>query len=844
MSKTVGERFIDWVAVMLTRHRFIVLAVLAVITLLLASQIPKIEVDPAPENLISSFEGREVNHEERFRRNFGGDSARVLVVLFEGSDVLSRSSLQYQHDLARAFQHNPAIEKVEGLTVMAIPRRVPVVRPDEPLNLEELEQQEESADSVADHFDPGVYNALLDLTEADPEHFPGGIDELGPTLQDELHTDRIVTGDRVEEGASEQIEAALEHAPLLVHRIVSEDHRVAAVALFVKQIPAREMPAVVNDLQSWLDTHRAPGSLRARVAGLPYLRASMVKQMRSDQFVLFPITVVVCALLLYLSMRWWPGVILPLAAVVVCAIWTVGGMAAMHEPLNVLNNLIPPLLVIIGISEAIHIVERYREELARVGDRLEAGRLTVASMASACFLTTLTTAVGFAALLVSKTVMLRHFGLASAIGVMLSYVITMTFVPPILTWMKPPPAETEKNRARWLDAIIVRITAAIIRQPYVSLVITFSFLVGCFVAKQWLVVDHTLLSQFKPNDPVFVSTRLMERELDGIRPLEVMIDVPNPDGTDSADLLTRVSRLEDWARRDSSVITSTSYVDVLRQSLALLTNDDQVWTKPFANDRVPRALRQLMSSRSPNPLDNWLSRDRKTIRLQVKLRDVGVRATLAFIERFESEAHHELAGTGARAAITGEAYNGSRGQEAVIGDLWGSLTMAIIMIFLQVSTLFRSVRLGMLCIPPNLVPLAGTVAYMVARDIPLSTATVIIFSISIGLADYGTIHVLSRFQEETRRGLNTNAAILRSARGTGRAVIVANLTLMAGFGVLLLSNFRPVQHFGELIAVTVLGCLVATLFMQPALLRLWGLSKAEKDRLREMRAVDPIPSGE
>lgn len=832
MPKTAGARLLDRIAVILTKRRLAVLITVLAITAAFASQIPKIQMDPAPENLISSFEGRAKSIDERFRREFG-DSSRVIVVLMEGDDVLSQPALQYQHDLARTFQRNPDIEKVEGLTVMTIPRRVAAAPSDEPIDLDALEAEaaDEAPGGAADSFDPAVYNALLELTEADPDHFPGGIDELGPALESELQTDAIVSGDRVSAEAGAQLRQALEGAPLLVRRLVSEDHKVTAVALFVKNIPARQMPRVVEALETFLDEHRAPAGVSARIAGLPYLRASMVQQMRRDQLILVPITVVVCALLLYLSMRWWPGVLLPLAAVVICAVWTVGGMAAAHEPLNVLNNLIPPLLIIIGISEAIHIVERYREELARTGDRMEAGHVTVTTMAVACFLTTLTTAVGFAALLVSKTVMLRHFGLTSAIGVMLSYVVTMTFVPPVLTWMKAPPPANEKSRGKWLDKGIVRITAAIIRHPRLALVVTFSFVVSCFVAKQWLVVDHALLDQFREDDPVYVSTQIMERQLDGIRPLEIMFDAPDDQAFDRADVLQRVSQLEDWARRDSSVLTATSYVDVLRQSLALLAADPQVWTQPFASDGVPRSLRQLMSVRTPNPLDNWLTRDRRTIRMQVKLKDVGAQATLRFLAAFEAETNRVMRGTGVTVAFTGEAYNGSRGQEAVINDLWGSLTMAILMIFLQVSTLFRSVRLGLLCIPPNLVPLAGTVAYMVVRGIPLNTATVIIFSISIGLADYGTIHVLSRFQEETRHGFNASAAILRAARGTGRAVIVANLTLMAGFGVLLLSNFRPVQHFGELIAVTVAGCLVATLFMQPALLRLWGLSKAEKAKL-------------
>ena len=119
-----------------------------------------------------------------------------------------------------------------------------------------------------------------------------------------------------------------------------------------------------------------------------------------------------------------------------------------------------------------------------------------------------------------------------------------------------------------------------------------------------------------------------------------------------------------------------------------------------------------------------------------------------------------------RFQLTGEAYNSSIGQRTVVEDLGGSMLSAVIIIFFLLAILFRSVRLGILSIPPNLVPLVGTMAYMVMRDIPLNATTVIIFSVSLGLSDHGTIHFMSRFQQETDAGMWTRAAIIRAARGT------------------------------------------------------------------------------
>ncbi len=154
--------------------------------------------------------------------------------------------------------------------------------------------------------------------------------------------------------------------------------------------------------------------------------------------------------------------------------------------------------------------------------------------------------------------------------------------------------------------------------------------------------------------------------------------------------------------------------------------------------------------------------------------------------------------------------------------MFGSLALSALVIFVMIALLFRSARLGLLSIPPNIVPQVGTVAWMVLRGIPLNASTAIVFSVAIGVSVDLTIHGFARLIEEEERGLLRRAAILRSARGTGRAVVVSCATLILGFAVLLFSSFVPVRQFGELIAAALTFSLLATLVFQPALLMVLG----------------------
>ena len=336
-------------------------------------------------------------------------------------------------------------------------------------------------------------------------------------------------------------------------------------------------------------------------------------------------------------------------------------------------------------------------------------------------------------------------------------------------------------------------------------------------------VDHALLDQFDETDPVYTTTLLIEEKLGGVRPLEVVLASTEQDHFMQPEMIDSIQRIRNWAALRPEVIRSLSYADMLRESYALLTGDPSVRSENFKRVKQVRGLVTMMSQRNSSPLSYWLTEDGTKARIQFKLRDIGAKATLRFVDELRHEIDSELGNDKTvSVSFTGEAYTGSLGQVAVVSDLTGSLLLAVVVIFLLLAFFFRSIRFGLLSIPPNLIPLVATMAYMVWREIPLNVSTVIIFSVSLGLAVNATIHVLARFREEMRGGIGREASLVRAMRSTGRAIVISCITLMAGFGVLLASSFVPVRIFGELFAVTFGGCLVATLVVLPPLLRVAG----------------------
>ena len=843
----------DWLARLVTERRKLVVWVSVLVTLAFATQIPKLTADPAPESLLSSFEGEEYALIQQHFEQWFGKRREAVLLLVEADDVLSRGTLQRVQDISLYFAEKPWVEKVASITTLSIPRRVKgavdedggdldslddldglqeVGGPDEEGDLDDLDdldsldEPEDRPDAESKPEDP-VFNALLDIIESDPDRFPDGIRKLGPALLVELRTDPIVKGTEVTEAEASELTEAITSNPLLVGRLIDEDHTVAGIALQLPELGPKEMREAMDDLRDSLERPEFQ-DIEVHVGGLPYLRSVIVSKMRADNLRLIPLTVLVCLILLTLSFRWAPGVLLPLAAVAITALVTVGGMGLFGEPMNILNNVIVPLLIIIGISDATHLIQRYRDEVHAEDDeepdRQAAGRRTVRAIAVACLLTSATTAVGLGSLVVSKTVMLRHFGLTAGLGVMVSYVIIITFVPAVLSWATPPKrADVRRERTSMFTNVTSGLVARLLRWRWAVLGITALFTLGAGYVASQITVDHALLDQFDETDPVYTTTLLIEEKLAGVRPLEVVLVSTDEDHFTDPAMVEEIQSIRNWAALRPEVIRSLSYGDMLRESYALLADDPTVRSENFRSKKQVKGLVTMMSQRKPSPLSEWLTEDGKKARIQFKLRDVGAQATMRFLDDLEDEIDATLEGESTvSVSYTGEAYTGSRGQAAVVNDLLGSLLVAVVIIFLLLAFFFRSVRLGLLSIPPNLIPLVATMAYMVWREIPLNVSTVIIFSISLGLAVNGTIHVLARFREEMHHGIGREAALVRAARGTGRAIVISCVTLMAGFSVLLLSSFVPVRNFGELIAITIGGCLVATLLVLPPLLRVAG----------------------
>ncbi|PJB42108.1 MAG: hypothetical protein CO108_12215 [Deltaproteobacteria bacterium CG_4_9_14_3_um_filter_63_12] len=667
--------------------------------------------------------------------------------------------------------------------------------------------------------------------------------------------------DETNPALARQVAKWVNEEPLLERVVVSAD---GSKTTFVVELSeeARQINTLLGvvdrldaQLAIWekdLDSHPD-----LELSGLPSVRVDIITALQKEQMRFLPITGVLMSLLLLWMFRRAAGVLLPITSVLLALAWTMAILVLIDQPINIINSVLPTLMMIIGLSDGIHLLSRASEEATVDRPREEIIVSTVKHMGMACFLTSLTTAIGFGSLVMARTEILQNFGLHTAMGVMLTYVSTLLFIPAMLTWMRPPVRSgLTATSPGLIERGMVYISLYVRTYPKRQVVIGVA-LIGAAAAASvaWGNIDTRLLETFPEGHKTRVLTHEVEDEFSGVLPLIISIDAEEKGYFEAPENLQKLSALAQTvkARDPEMVLKTASVYDLLQVFRSAYLNDPSLRDTPFANRAQVKTVLRLYRQDAEADVNRWLDPENRHALVSVRIRDLGAKRGKALVAIVVEEVE-ALFGEGSaegvidakppphrqkvQVRLAGDVYLASAGMMNFIYDLMSSLGMASFLIFGVMTLLFRSVRIGLISILPNILPLVGTSGWMALRGIELNTSTVIIFSISLGLAVDDTIHFLSRYKEERKQGFSINEAVERTYLGAGRAIVITSVVLICGLAVLLTTDFMPTRYFAELSGCTVIGALAGDLFILPACLILFDketASGAPQDSVQEQK---------
>ena len=753
------------------------LALVAIVTVGLCAQIHRVRVDSAMESIF--LQDDELERYREFRDEFGDDEIIVAGIRVRESDVFHPTIL---HTIARI---TAAIE--------ALPEEYGVDR-------------------------------VVSLTNVHDVSGRGGTIAAGLLIPEIPERDADVRALR---------ERALAN-PLFVRNLVSPDGRSAAINVLIAHRPGN-----LTLKETLVQTVRSIGKVECRdvdcvFAGIPVLTHYTSEYMRRDMLLFVPVTVLVIAIILWVTFRSALGVLLPLTTVGLAVVWTVGFVGLIGRSITIVASAVPSLLLAVGVAYSLHVVAQYYQESAH--EPTERVSQTLRRVMRPVVGSGLTTFIGFGALVFSEVPQVRDFGIYAAFGVASATFLAVVLVPACLSFHRgrmprmAAPGRVAGPVGRALEgvgAFAVRRRVAVVA---VGAVVAAASLWGAAAVK----VDTDYAAFFKRGSEPLEGLAFMRNHLAGERPINVVVRTRGErlDGVLEPQVLRLLEDIEQTLTAHPLVASSLSIVGYLKNMHHAVRGGEPAGREFASGYGIPDsrelAKQYLAGYARPHELGRLMSPDGNAAIVIGRSSIISSDEFLGFVSDLRRRYGHadEQGGRQATAlpaaevSVTGSMYLLSKASIAIPRDMRRSIALASLLIALVFFVWFRSVTIALIGIGANLLPVLTYFGFMTLAGITLNTGTAVIASIALGIAVDDTMHFLTRYQERRQREGAADAA-RATVRTAGRAMLFTTVATACGFLVLTLSSFTPLVALGWLTAATMVSALLADTIVLPAMLSLF-----------------------
>lgn len=603
----------------------------------------------------------------------------------------------------------------------------------------------------------------------------------------------------------------------LVGTLFSEDAK--AVSLFVQTSDNLAKQPGDTLIAALYGEIKRLGLQEHHVAGKVLAQSVFIEKMKIELAIFMSASILLVILFLWIAFRSVWGVLVPLVVVLLSVIWSLGVMGLFDKPIDVMTVLLPTIMFVVGMSDVIHILSRYITEIGHGLTKMQALRLTIREVGLATLLTSLTTCVGFLTLLTTSIVLIREFGLYTAIGIALAFVLAFTVLPAILLLAKRPnPRRARRTDLSW-PMLLRRIYTFVLRRPYPILYTSLGIVLVSLVGISMIRVDTTLLEDLGDDDPIIRDFQYFEEKFSGVRPFELHLIAGPGNSMYDLEVLQEIDKLETYLYQTYGLNFITSPATVVR-TLYRAQNGGlpDAYTLPANEQEMHQIKRRLAAFSKRSELRAVVTTDQQEGRLAGKMTDVGsVRAT-ALNDSLKAFIDQHIDPSLLQTRITGSAVMLDKNNEYVVSNMLQGLLIAFLVVAVLVGFIFRSLRMVVISLIPNIIPLLMIGGIMGFLGINMTVSISIIFTIAFGIAVDDTIHFLGKLKVELRKGKSLPYAIKTTFISAGKAIIITSCILVAGFLTLVLSSFDATFYVGVFVSLTLVFALVADLLLLPVLI--------------------------
>ncbi len=608
--------------------------------------------------------------------------------------------------------------------------------------------------------------------------------------------------------------------PFYKNLIYSEKDSVLRTAIYLKKeiVNTQERKEfVLDDLVPLLEQQE----LDIKVSGMPYIRTLNAKNIVDEIGVFLLAALLITSGIFFFFFRSWRATFISIITVVVGVMWAFGILGLLQYEITVLTALIPPLIIVIGIPNCIFLINKYQQEIKKHGNQAKSLQRVITKVGNATLMTNLTTASGFATFIFTESTLLKEFGIVASICIVSIFLISLMIIPIIYSYLPlPKERHLEHLGKQWIGAFVDWMEN-MVRHHRISIYISsVVVLIASFIGMYQIRISGSLIEDMPKGAQFYKDIKFFEESFDGIMPVEILIDTRKKEGITQSKTLKKLERLEEHIIETPELSRPLSIVSLIKYSKqAFYGGDPEFYDLPTSNERMFMAPLLQNSATDVSLMSSYVDSTGQTARITTFMKDMGTDRMERVEENLIAQVGNIFPADTYDTLITGKALVFQKGTNYLINNLIISLSLAIVLIAIFMAWMFRSYKMIVVSLVPNLLPLLITAGLMGFIGVPIKPSTILVFSIAFGISVDDTIHFLAKYRQEL---IANNWMIKKSVYGalreTGVSMFYTSIVLFFGFSTFTISSFGGTVALGALVSATLLFAMLANLLLLPSML--------------------------
>ena len=609
--------------------------------------------------------------------------------------------------------------------------------------------------------------------------------------------------------------------------------------------PARR-DFIFNDLIPTIASFEKEYNLEVRISGMPYIR-TLNSQNIQDEILLFVVgALLITAIIFFFFFRSYRATFITLLVVMIGVVWAFGFIGLFGYEITVLTALIPPLIIVIGVPNAVFLINKYQQEVKKHGNQAKSLQRVISKIGNATLMTNITTASGFATFVFTKSQLLKEFGIIASINIVGIFILALLIIPIIYSFM-PLPKKKHLNHLekKWIDNVVNWMEEMVRFKKITIYITTVIVIIISIIGVYQIRVSGSLIEDMPKGKQFYKDIKFFENEFGGIMPLEIFIDTKKDKGVMKLSTLKKMEKINEAIEQFPELSKPISVTNLVKYSKqAYYKGIPKYYQLPTSQEQSYIFSYTKNSDGNSQMLNNFVDSTGRYARITTFMKDIGTDRMTLIQDRLKAVIAKEFPKSRYEVHLTGKALVFLKGTNYLINNLMISLSLAIFLISLFMAWMFKSYQMILISIIPNMLPLLITAGLMGFIGIPIKPSTILVFSIAFGISVDDTIHFLAKYRQEL---MTNNWKIRRSVyaalRETGVSMFYTSIVLFFGFLVFTVSSFGGTIALGGLVSITLLFAMVSNLLLLPSLLLTFEDKIANKEVLKEP-AIKIIPQDE